>query len=491
MVTLCNTIFSKHLKFGSRAAMASISQVTSKSIEGRIVSWQFQILRLSYSINDGLNYGHAAAIAYKTYRNPLFLQFAIQSWWWGRLNTISQDGLLDARNFDLSTTCQGISMAGGTFREKDPAAPEIGGLSTGTFLVLSALLAEATSDVTYLDAATESANFIRAHLLNSQNVVQDGISGRANDSCAQTGSPVEESYNSALMIEGLAILYSITQNTSVYDLIGGMLTASIPHEAWQGPNGIVTNGKGKSGDMFLPRGLATVYMRNATTPALKSYIQAYLGVQFNAVRDLATTGGSNIYAGSWTGPPSVQPSGADQTTALQVLINAINIDSQSPIHTTPASTLASITPSSSLLPEISTSVSPSRTPMRSAQNIGPIVGGTVGGVVLLAGITIWALLRWRSHRRTSPTINPFDFQSSDPPPQYPRTGKLDRIAQPPSPSGAPAPAVAAVATGPDRASVTPGLAQLPTEDLVRLLFQRIDTGDQEELPGYPTAMRSG
>ncbi|KAJ7314985.1 hypothetical protein DFH08DRAFT_658786, partial [Mycena albidolilacea] len=81
---------------------------------------------------------------------------------------------------------------------------------------LSALLAEATSDPTernmYLQAATDSANFTKAHLLNSLNQVQDEISVRANDSCASNS--LAKSFDAGLAIEGLSILYSITGETA-------------------------------------------------------------------------------------------------------------------------------------------------------------------------------------------------------------------------------------------------------------------------------------
>ncbi|KAJ7668926.1 hypothetical protein B0H17DRAFT_873198, partial [Mycena rosella] len=66
-----------------------------------------------------LNYGFAAAMAYKTYKDPMFLEYARQSWWWGRLNTISQadlnTGIVPGKNFTVCATCQAITMAGGTF----------------------------------------------------------------------------------------------------------------------------------------------------------------------------------------------------------------------------------------------------------------------------------------------------------------------------------------------------------------------------------------
>ncbi|KAJ6563034.1 hypothetical protein DFH09DRAFT_876129, partial [Mycena vulgaris] len=75
---------------------------------------------------------------------------------------------------------------------------------------LSALLAEATSDSLYLQAATNSADFIKAHLLNSLFQVQDTISARANESCASNS--LAKSYDAGLAIEGLSILYSKTRD---------------------------------------------------------------------------------------------------------------------------------------------------------------------------------------------------------------------------------------------------------------------------------------
>lgn len=81
---------------------------------------------------------------------------------------------------------------------------------------LSALLAEVTSDPLYLQAANESANFIDSHLRNPPNIVQDFITTRAGAWCGvvSASGPV----NVGLMIEGLSILSSLTNNTSTQNL---------------------------------------------------------------------------------------------------------------------------------------------------------------------------------------------------------------------------------------------------------------------------------
>ncbi|KAJ7889844.1 hypothetical protein B0H14DRAFT_2691060 [Mycena olivaceomarginata] len=90
-------------------------------------------------MNDGLNYGHGAAMAFATYSNPVFLEYAKQVWWAVKTYTLSQSeldtGTASLKNISLTPTCQGLTMIGGTFREKAPTAPNINTLSTGGFLV--------------------------------------------------------------------------------------------------------------------------------------------------------------------------------------------------------------------------------------------------------------------------------------------------------------------------------------------------------------------
>ncbi|KAJ6556197.1 hypothetical protein B0H19DRAFT_140452 [Mycena capillaripes] len=382
-------------------------------------------------MNDGVNYGHAAVIAYTTYQNPIFLEYAKQVWWAVQTYTISQKeldvGTTPLKNFTLEPTCEGITMAGGTFREKSFTSPNINVEATGSFLVLSALLAEATNDTLYLNAAKASADFIRAHLYSVQNLVQDTISGRAIDSCALSEETVAGSYNSGLFIEGLAILYSITQNASIHDMIAQTVTAAIGYPGWQGSNGIIANGAAKQSDMLFPRGLATVNARNASTPALRSYIDAYLSVQFNAVIDLATTTGTNIYALDWNGPPSSSFKPANQTNAIQVLVNAINLNQPAPTSNPTSSSSGSATSP----PPSSTSSPPSPPVIHKSSKVGPIVGGVIGGLVLLLGILV-GLFLWhrRSRNRASssagrtaiaPAINPYDLRFNEMPSLPPRS----------------------------------------------------------------------
>ncbi|KAK0421764.1 hypothetical protein EV421DRAFT_1668022, partial [Armillaria borealis] len=77
---------------------------------------------------------------------------------------------------------------------------------------VSALLAEATSNQTYLDAAIESANLIQSHLLNPSNTVMAFLSSNVSQYCTMDTSAF--SANTGIFVEGLVILADITRNTS-------------------------------------------------------------------------------------------------------------------------------------------------------------------------------------------------------------------------------------------------------------------------------------
>ena len=91
---------------------------------------------------------------------------------------------------------------------------------------LSALLAEATSNQTYLDAAIESATFIQSHLLNPSDIVLNYISS----SCVVNQGQFP--YNCGIFIEGLVILADMTHNASTESLYV-VLAKGRPHtESW-------------------------------------------------------------------------------------------------------------------------------------------------------------------------------------------------------------------------------------------------------------------
>ncbi|KAJ7840100.1 hypothetical protein B0H14DRAFT_2785959 [Mycena olivaceomarginata] len=463
----------------------------------------------------GLLYGHAAARAYAAYKDQDFLEYAIDSWLFGRTYTLSQEnvasGMMAGKTFTIANPCQGASMAGGTFYLNDTTDPQLNVLSTGNYAVLSALLAEATPDPMYLQAAEQSTAFIQAHLLSIENVVQDTISGRANESCALNGGPAP--YNSGLMIEALAILASITKNATTRALLGTIIQTAIVNTAWQTGEGIIarTGPDGQyKGDISLVQGLGVAYSRNVTTPALRAYIEAYLAVQFNAVLDLATSGGSNIYGSAWIGPPSSVLAADNQIAALSVLISAIPLQNE----TEPTPSSASISASSSA--SASASSTPTHVSSRSP-SVAPIVGGTIGGISLLLAVafTIWFVRRRppglpmeRAESTTRSTaaesnVQPFTETSSSSRQENNLANRPQKISSSKGMQGGVVTAEG-TASSPLNGRVLRAHADeehssemrvgpqsstaLPTEELLRLLTQRLQNrglDEQEAPPSYP------
>jgi hypothetical protein len=60
------------------------------------------------------SYGYAAARAYVAYKDRVFLQYAVESWWFGRTYTLSQAdidaGKIGVKNFSVPALCQGGAL---------------------------------------------------------------------------------------------------------------------------------------------------------------------------------------------------------------------------------------------------------------------------------------------------------------------------------------------------------------------------------------------
>ncbi|KAK0433850.1 hypothetical protein EV421DRAFT_1993823 [Armillaria borealis] len=346
-------------------------------------------------LNEGLSYGYAAARAYTAYQDPDFLDLAVTSWTSARRYTISKEqavsGNIDANQSNL-TSCQGATLTGGTYMSAVSNRTILDSFASSFFLVVSALLAEATSNRTYLDAAIESANFIQSHLLNPSNTVMALMAPTSNESCSVDSSVYAP--QCGLFIEGLVILADITRNTSTEALLRSTVVAVLADTLWQGLDGIIT--AMDTGGHYIVRALAALYERNTTTSDLREYIKEYIGVQYNAVVEHTTSGGSNIYGTPWTGPPSTSFSSVNQTVAMSALLSAIQLIDDQPLSK------SSDNPTSSHSSTAS-ATTPPLSPKKNAT--GAIVGGVVGGlaVLVLTIVCVTVLLCRRRHRQRNHT----------------------------------------------------------------------------------------
>ncbi|KAF7305750.1 TKL/TKL-ccin protein kinase [Mycena chlorophos] len=275
------------------------------------------------TVLTALIYGRSAVIAYKVFEDQQFLKHAERAWHYGLKWTLSEADVhkkIFLPKLITLSTCSGSSLVGGTFRTVNKLDSEIDTLTTGTFFVLSALLFEATQQPKYFLQATESLTFLEnqlflereTRLLNSLDCTK----------CLAQEDQLPDNYG--VFIEGLAIWYDINKDPAVQTLLNDLIHAAIMSPAWQGEDGIIAWGPNKSGSINLIHGLDTAYKRSATSSGLRGVIEQYLVVQYNAIVDLATFPGTDIY-GRWIGPASLDFSGEHQVVAAGALLAATTL----------------------------------------------------------------------------------------------------------------------------------------------------------------------
>ncbi|KAF7326159.1 Glycoside hydrolase family 76 protein [Mycena kentingensis (nom. inval.)] len=433
--------------FGQMADMEFV--LNSTSFEAPLAENLGQTLRTRLAFQDTQSYGVASARAWFISNNATFRDWAVSSWEWAAKFTIVAGATkVDGKGASVSTQCGGATVAGGTFATTSSSDPVIGARATGYFALLSAILAQITADQKYLTAAVASITFVKNHLWNAENsVVQDSI---AVDSCTlPSGGAALNSYNSALMLEALAL---------VDELVVGMLG----YKGWQTADGIVVSGAEKRGDGLVVRALGWAYYHGMMNDENKSYARNYIAVQYNAMLELATlnvtssTGAvvaTNVYAGQWTGPPPPPPATADekhtadlanQTNAVSVLLAATWVDFIFPREPAPVAKSLALDAQAFVFSDSAASSSPSgaasaggasasagapgvggsgsngneadggtgagsgadsdanNTNANAAtgtnNNAGPIAGGVVGGVLGLAALCACCFLCFRFRR---------------------------------------------------------------------------------------------
>ena len=186
---------------------------------------------------------------------------------------------------------------------------------------LSAYLAEITKDSKYTNAALLSAQWIKAHNINSNNIVLDTVNGH---DCSRSAANWLFTYNSGKYVEGLSVLATVTGDSqwtslyvkehSVFQFVFVLTrcsrytvisNAAMKTNAWAGSDGIITEGASRNenndgvgfkgpfadsqdaiADAYLGlwasavfiRGLHEVFTRSKND-ALKILIHSYIDVQ--------------------------------------------------------------------------------------------------------------------------------------------------------------------------------------------------------------------
>ncbi|KAF8199040.1 glycosyl hydrolase family 76-domain-containing protein [Pholiota molesta] len=263
----------------------------------------------------------AAIYGSKAYGNTQLLNNAIATW-----NHVSQYQITQAqaqagstpvKSFAIEGTCNGVTMAGGVFWRP----------TTGE-RALSAYLAEKTGNSVYTNAAIAAANWIKTQNLNANNIVLDTVSAA---DCSRSPSTWLFTYNSGKFIEGLSVLANITGDAQWTNLMLTVVASAVENTAWQGSNGVVTEGSGNTQNndgigfkAVYIRGLREAYRRTPSNAQLRTLLRSYIDVQYNALLELADNG--NFYSASWAGPQPTAFTSWGELAALDVLTAAVEVN---------------------------------------------------------------------------------------------------------------------------------------------------------------------
>ncbi|KAL0566365.1 hypothetical protein V5O48_015651 [Marasmius crinis-equi] len=460
-----------------------------------------------------LEYGYAAVRGFKAYNDSSFLDIARLMWDYGRAYTLNNDtGHNDiypsAPVSQLDCARSADDLAGGTFlitysklTNGPPENAFLDGTSTAAFALLSASLAEATSNASYADAADQSILFIQ-NFMNMNDKATTTINATTCTILPHSG--LLEIGPAGFLTEALVIMSLLPGSLQprvgtpldyehrLSQIIQGAFAIVISRQ-----DGIMTSFV-DSGDAYLMRAFYQVYRRK---PDLRANIKDFIGVQYNALIDLAKVPAKDVYSFKWIGPPPTDLlgiQGLNESMAATVLVGAIHFDDQDSNGTTPNTT-------------------PSSRPGTSRHDKVPVIAGaTIGSVafVTTAALLIWWTLRKR--QRGSSSLNKFTvdaFLSTGPSPaptargkssatvvsftgqrgleyqpsrtwlSIPRSRKARRM-----PEGSTDTAVNRASSGAQQPQVTDEVAgnrdQLTTEELVQMLNQRLQPGqwNEDEMP---------
>ncbi|PPQ72766.1 hypothetical protein CVT26_003148 [Gymnopilus dilepis] len=310
------------------SAMAIQDQLTKSTTNKAVVVQNLKLAFQLWKTYDQFGWWATAAFyAYQAYGDTQLLNNSIAVWNSVTPYVITQQqasaGRTPVKSFALAGSCDDATMAGGVFWRPTTDDTSINSITTG----LSSYLAQTTQDSKYTNAAILSATWIKAHNINSNNIVLDTESGA---DCSRSPASWLFTYNSGKFIEGLSVLTTVTNDDQWNQLMLNVTAAAVKNTAWQGTNGIITEGSDNNANndgigfkaIFI-RGLLQAY-RKSSNQALLTLLRDYTDVQYNALLDLASNGTS--YSASWPGPPPTAFTSWGQLAALDVLTAAVGVN---------------------------------------------------------------------------------------------------------------------------------------------------------------------
>ncbi|KAK7041894.1 hypothetical protein VNI00_008873 [Paramarasmius palmivorus] len=340
--------------------------------------------------------GYMALKAYIAYQDPKYLEFAVRAWEFERNFVVSDTGvppLYQIFSDNARATMDSYSKCGTSadIRGGLMAFPNADIITSDTarYLRICALLAEITQNSTYTQAAQQSANFILSRVYTDDSLFLWKVAMNAQ-TCQIVTDETKDPWNAGYAVEGLAVLSSIWANKTIQErhakgflfILMNSVLASTKYPPWHDGRGIVSLNISRTGDLNLVRGLSIARAFESESTDITAYLDSYLAVQYNAVTNLATVPGTDIYGSSWTGLPATQYSADDQVRAAQVLVTGINLAyEEKPPSITQKRTLP----------------------------IAGIVGSVMGGLFVMTAMIVGSLymVRRRRQRMPSDDIQPY------------------------------------------------------------------------------------
>ncbi|KAK0488498.1 endo-1,6-alpha-mannosidase [Armillaria novae-zelandiae] len=257
--------------------------------------------------DDAMWWAQAAIYAHRAYGNNALLQHAIDTWThvtnYALTAGQASAGASPYKSVSLVATCENKSMVGGVFWRPVEDDPGMNSITTGLYITLSAFLADITGDSKYTNAAIQSARWMQTLQINSNGILLDSLN---DHDCSRSPSTWLFTYNSGKFIEGLSILANVTNDNTWSSLLVNVVASAVKSSAWQGSDGIITEGASPSSNndgvgfkaIFI-RGLLEAWNRNPLYDDLRILIHSYVDVQYNALLTQVANGGS--YSSDWHG----------------------------------------------------------------------------------------------------------------------------------------------------------------------------------------------
>lgn len=233
--------------------------------------------------------------------------------------TMAQSIFADMAGQWDTTTCGGgiwwSKKGGGTY--KNAIANEL-------FLSVAASLANRVSDPTqkaqYLAWAQKEWQWFKATgMINSQNLVNDGLTSTNPNACTNNGNRTW-SYNQGVILGGLVELYNADKDATLLPQAQAIAGAAIASLA---PNGILADPTVSGGDAPQFKGVFTRNLMYLYAAAPNAQYKTFVDANANSIWT-NDRGGSYEFGGLWQGPFD-SGDATRQTSALDTLVAAANM----------------------------------------------------------------------------------------------------------------------------------------------------------------------